>query len=99
MTESLFPGFRSRLLKVDDDIDIHAVIGGNGPALLLLHGHPQTHAIWHKVAPTLAQHFTVIAADLRGYGDSGKPQGEPDHSNYSKRRMAADQVSLMRAHG
>jgi haloacetate dehalogenase len=82
-----------------DGIRIKAIRGGNGPALLLLHGHPQTHAIWHKVAPELAQHFTVIAADLRGYGDSGKPEGAAGHSNYSKRRMAADQIELMRAHG
>ncbi|NYH13076.1 alpha/beta fold hydrolase [Paraburkholderia bryophila] len=82
-----------------DGIRINAIRGGNGPALLLLHGHPQTHAIWHKVAPTLARHFTVIAADLRGYGDSGKPLGADDHSNYSKRRMAADQVALMQAQG
>lgn len=82
-----------------DGIRINAIRGGNGPALLLLHGHPQTHAIWHKVAPTFARHFTVIAADLRGYGDSGKPPGADDHSNYSKRRMAADQVALMTAQG
>ena len=82
-----------------DGVRIHAIKGGRGPALLLLHGHPQTHAIWHKVAPTLAEHFTVIAADLRGYGDSDKPQGADDHANYSKRRMALDQVELMRAHG
>jgi haloacetate dehalogenase len=94
----MFTGFTDASIHVDGT-QIHAIRGGNGPALLLLHGHPQTHAIWHKVAPTLAEHFTIIAADLRGYGDSGKPQGEPDHSNYSKRRMAADQVSLMRAHG
>lgn len=94
----MFTGFTDASAHVDG-IRIHAIRGGNGPALLLLHGHPQTHAIWHKVAPTLAQRFTVIAADLRGYGDSGKPQGAPDHGNYSKRRMAADQVSLMRAQG
>ncbi|RAS39339.1 alpha/beta fold hydrolase [Paraburkholderia bryophila] len=82
-----------------DGIRINAIRGGRGPALLLLHGHPQTHAIWHKVAPALARHFTVIAADLRGYGDSGKPPGAHDHSNYSKRRMAADQVALMHAQG
>jgi len=79
-----------------DGVRIHARRGGTGPALLLLHGHPQTHAIWHKVAPALAEHFTVVAADLRGYGDSGKPAGLADHSNYSKRRMAQDQVDLMR---
>ncbi len=82
-----------------DGVRINAVKGGRGPALLLLHGHPQTHAIWHKIAPELARHFTVVAADLRGYGDSGKPQGADDHSNYSKRRMALDQVELMRRHG
>jgi haloacetate dehalogenase len=84
---------------VVDGIKIHALRGGAGPALLLLHGHPQTHAIWHKVAPALAEHFTVVAADLRGYGDSGKPAGHADHSNYSKRRMAQDQVELMRSLG
>jgi haloacetate dehalogenase len=84
---------------VVDGIRIKAISGGNGPALLLLHGHPQTHAIWHKVAPTLARHFTLVAADLRGYGESDKPDGLPDHSNYSKRQMAQDQVGLMRALG
>ena len=65
----------------------------------VLHGHPQTLAIWHKVAPTLAQHFTVVAADLRGYGDSSKPEGGPDHAAYAKRSMAQDQVSLMQQLG
>lgn len=82
-----------------DGIQIQALRGGHGPALLLLHGHPQTRAIWHRVAPLLAREFTVIAADLRGYGDSGKPAGLPDHANYAKRRMAQDQVDLMRALG
>ena len=82
-----------------DGVRIKAIQGGNGPALLLLHGHPQTHAIWHKVVPELTKHFTVVASDLRGYGDSGKPEGLPDHSNYSKRRMAQDQVDLMRTLG
>ncbi|MEQ5841819.1 alpha/beta hydrolase [Paraburkholderia acidicola] len=94
----MFNDFQPVAVEVDG-ITIRAVRGGHGPALLLLHGHPQTHAIWHKVAPTLAQQFTVVAADLRGYGDSGKPPGLPDHSNYSKRRMAQDQVDLMRALG
>ena len=84
---------------VVDGVRIHAIRSGHGPALLLLHGHPQTLTIWHKVAPTLAERFTVIAADLRGYGDSGKPAGLPDHSNYAKRRMAQDMVELMRAQG
>ncbi|PTB22723.1 alpha/beta hydrolase [Trinickia symbiotica] len=94
----MFEGF-SDASAIVDGITIHAIKGGHGPALLLLHGHPQTHVIWHKVAPALAQHFTVVAADLRGYGDSGKPPGAADHSNYSKRRMAQDQVELMRSLG
>ncbi|MEX3958362.1 alpha/beta fold hydrolase [Trinickia sp. EG282A] len=94
----MFEGFSDASATVDG-ITIHAIKGGHGPALLLLHGHPQTHVIWHKVAPALAQRFTVVAADLRGYGDSGKPSGAADHSNYSKRRMAQDQVELMRSLG
>ncbi|MEO6959047.1 MAG: alpha/beta hydrolase [Burkholderiaceae bacterium] len=94
----MFDGFRN-VAAVIDGVRINAVLGGSGPPLLLLHGHPQTYAIWHKVAPTLAQHFTVVATDLRGYGDSGKPVGLPDHGNYSKRRMAADQAELMQALG
>ena len=70
-------------------------MGGHGPPLLLLHGHPQTHMMWHKIAPRLAQDFTVVAADLRGYGDSSKPPTAPDHAPYSKRAMARDQVAVM----
>ena len=70
--------------------------GGSGPPLLLLHGNPQTHAMWHRVAPALARDFTVIAADLRGYGFSSKPPVSDDHAAYSKRAMAADMVALMR---
>jgi haloacetate dehalogenase len=95
----LFPGFAPRTIEVEAGIHMHAIIGGAGPALLLLHGHPQTHAIWHRVAPVLAQHFTVVAADLRGYGDSSKPPGAADHANYAKRTMALDQVRLMHALG
>lgn len=69
--------------------------GGSGPPLLLLHGYPQTHVMWHRVAPALAERFTVVAADLRGYGASGKPPGGEGHEGYSKRAMAADQVALM----
>jgi haloacetate dehalogenase len=65
----------------------------------LLHGHPQTRAIWHKVAPELMKHHTLVMTDLRGYGDSSKPQGTPDHSNYSKRVMAQDQVEVMKQLG
>ena len=73
--------------------------GGSGPPLLLLHGYPQTHAMWHKVAPALAAHFSVVALDLRGYGDSSKPESAPDHAPYSKRAMAADMVEVMAALG
>lgn len=98
-TTPLFPGFEPRRIAVDDGVRIAAIVGGSGPPLLLLHGHPQTHAIWHRVAPQLARHRTVVAADLRGYGDSDKPLGAPDHANYAKRRMALDQVALMRGLG
>ncbi len=80
-------------------VKINYRIGGKGPALLLLHGHPQTHVIWHKVADTLAKHFTVVAADLRGYGDSDKPPASANHHAYSKRVMAQDQVELMQQLG
>jgi haloacetate dehalogenase len=78
-------------------VRIRFAIAGEGPPLLLLHGHPQTHVTWRKIAPALADRFTVVAADLRGYGDSSKPDGGADHINYSKRAMALDQVELMRA--
>jgi haloacetate dehalogenase len=94
----MFDDFKDVSATVDG-VRIKAIQGGHGPALLPLHGHPQTHAIWHKVVPELTKHFAVVAADLRGYGDSGKPEGLPDHSNYSKRRMAQDQVDLMRTLG
>jgi len=73
--------------------------GGSGPPLLLLHGHPQTHLMWHAIAPRLAQDFTVVAPDLRGYGESSKPATTPDHMPYSKRVMAQDQVTIMRQLG
>ena len=99
MSSDLFPGFERRLITVDEGVQIHAVLGGTGPALLLLHGHPQTHAIWHKVASTLARHFSLVIADLRGYGDSSKPAGDADHANYSKRVMARDMRRVMAALG
>jgi haloacetate dehalogenase len=97
---ALFPGFTPRLVPLEG-IDIHAVIGPrrDGPAVLLLHGYPQTHAIWHRVAPALAARFNVVASDLRGYGDSGKPPTDERHAPYSKRAMARDQVELMRSLG
>jgi haloacetate dehalogenase len=73
--------------------------GGSGPPLLLLHGNPLTHVMWHKIAPRLAQDFTVVASDLRGYGDSSKPDGGSDHAGYSFRAMAQDQVEVMRSLG
>ncbi|MFT5532088.1 MAG: haloacetate dehalogenase [Burkholderiaceae bacterium] len=76
-------------------ITIHCRYGGSGPPLLLLHGFPQTHLIWHKIADRLAEHYTLVMPDLRGYGDSSKPVGEPNHANYSKRVMAKDMVDLM----
>src|SRR5450432_4774575 len=73
--------------------------GGSGPPLLLLHGNPLTHVMWHKIAPRLAEHFTVVASDLRGYGDSSKPPDGENHASYAKRAMALDQVELMRQLG
>jgi haloacetate dehalogenase len=98
-TSQLFPGFEHRSVAVAAGIRIAAAISGAGAPLLLLHGHPQTHAIWHRVAPVLAEHHTVVAADLRGYGDSSKPEGAADHSNYAKRVMAQDQLAVMRSLG
>ncbi len=93
------PGFTASRIETSGGVTINAVKGGSGPPLLLLHGAPLTLYTWRDVAPALAEDFTVIAADLRGYGDSSKPQGLPDHSNYSKRAMAQDQVDVMRHFG
>ena len=94
----LFPDFESHWIEVNG-VKIMTRKGGSGRPLLLLHGHPQTHAIWHRVAQQLAKSFTVVMTDLRGYGDSSKPQGTPDHLNYSKRVMALDQIEVMRHFG
>ena len=97
-----FPGFEQQKISIPSDdgaIEIAYQVGGTGPALLLLHGFPQTKAIWHQVAPALARDFTIVAADLRGYGQSSKPHGKADHSTYSKRSMAADQHALMKSLG
>lgn len=93
------PGFTTERVSTTGGVTIHAVKGGSGPPLLLLHGAPLTHYTWRDVAPSLAEHFTVVATDLRGYGDSSKPAGLPDHSNYSKRALAQDQVDVMRHFG
>ena len=90
----LFPGFTTHDVATSGAA-IRCEKGGDGPPLLLLHGYPQTHVMWHKVAPALAQSYTVVCADLRGYGDSGKPASDENHEPYSKREMAKDAVALM----
>ena len=95
---NLFPAFQHRKIRTSGAI-INLVTGGEGPPVLLLHGYPETHAMWHRVAPDLARDYRVVCADLRGYGDSSKPKGLPDHSNYSKRAMARDMVEVMAALG
>jgi haloacetate dehalogenase len=105
---SMFPGFRQTFVrtrgvmvdgKLADGAVINTLIGGKGPPLLLIHGHPETHICWHKVAGKLAERFTVVLTDLRGYGDSSKPDGGEEQINYAKRAMAADQVQVMQSLG
>ncbi|TXN77321.1 alpha/beta hydrolase [Methylobacterium sp. WL8] len=93
--DPFLPGFELHDIE-SGAVRIRASVGGAGPPVLLLHGHPQTHATWQAVAPTLAERFRVVALDLRGYGDSDKPDGGERHVNYSKRAMAADAVAVMR---
>ena len=90
----MFDGFELEMVETAEAA-IRVRHGGSGPPVLLLHGHPQTHAMWNAVAPLLARDFTVVAADLRGYGGSSKPTTTPDHEPYSKRAMARDQVEVM----
>jgi haloacetate dehalogenase len=87
-------GFSTRRVSTSG-AELHVATGGSGPPLLLLHGYPQTHLMWHLVAPALAERFTVVCPDLRGYGASSKPPGDPEHATYSKRASAQDQVELM----
>ena len=94
----LFPGFEQRQIETSG-ATINLVTGGSGPPLLLLHGYPQTHVMWRKVAPRLAHDFTVVVPDLRGYGDSSKPLAGENFINYSKRALALDQVEVMAALG
>ena len=94
----MFEGFEGRGIETSGTT-IFARIGGSGPPLLLLHGFPQSHVMWHRVAPALAERFTVVCADLRGYGDSAKPPSDPDHVTYSKRTSARDMVEVMAALG
>lgn len=98
MVADMFEGFKSKRIQTGET-EINVKVRGDGPPLLLLHGYPQTHVIWHKIAPRLAEKFTVVVTDLRGYGDSGKPATDAEHSPYSKRAMAADQVEVMSALG
>ena len=94
----MFEGFETKRIATSG-AEINLRVGGHGPPLLLLHGYPQTHAMWHRVAPQLAEQFTVVVPDLRGYGDSSKPPTTADHLPYSKREMAKDQVEVMAALG
>ncbi|MEV4372298.1 alpha/beta hydrolase [Nonomuraea sp. NPDC049637] len=94
----MFDDFAAGMIDVGET-ELFVRYGGTGTPLLLLHGHPRTHATWHRVAPLLAPHHTVICPDLRGYGRSGKPPTTPDHAPYSKRAMARDMVALMRSLG
>ncbi len=94
----LFGGFTLGKRRANG-IDINLRHGGQGSPLLLLHGSPQSHVIWHRIAPQLAEHFTLVMPDLRGYGDSDKPASDADHAPYSKRTMALDAVELMRSFG
>jgi len=94
----LFPGFGERRIDTAG-ASIFLRTGGSGPPLLLLHGYPQTHVCWHKVAPELARHFTLVIPDLRGYGASTGPRGDAEHTAYSKRTMAQDCLAVMRALG
>lgn len=94
----MFDGFSPCDVEVSGTT-IHAVRSGSGAPLLLLHGYPQSHVMWHRIAPMLAERFSVVCADLRGYGDSGKPPSDASHQAYSKRVMAQDQVELMGALG
>jgi haloacetate dehalogenase len=94
----MFAGFELADIDTGEAV-IRVRHGGRGPAVLLLHGIPETHVMWHKLAPRLAEEFTVVAADLRGYGESSKPPAGADHAAYSKRAMARDQIAVMRALG
>jgi haloacetate dehalogenase len=98
MNNSMFDGFTYKQIKTQETT-INLVQGGSGDPILLLHGYPQTHVCWHRVAPVLAERFTVVCADLRGFGDSVKPPSDPEHLAYSKRVMAQDQVEVMQSLG
>ena len=94
----MFEGFETRRIDVGET-ELHLRLGGDGPPVVLLHGYPQTHVMWHRVAPALAGRFRVVCPDLRGYGDSGCPPSDAGHQTYAKRAMAKDVVRLMEALG
>lgn len=95
----MFPAsFKQQVVSVNG-VELNVVTGGSGPPLFLLHGFPQTNVIWHRVAPELAQHFSLVMPDLRGYGDSSAPAGDPEHKLYSKREMAKDIIALADHYG
>jgi haloacetate dehalogenase len=98
LTQKLFPGFRSQYVQTTG-ASIRVLTNGDGQPLLLLHGHPETHVCWHKIAGRLAREYSVVIPDLRGYGDSSKPDGGERHVNYSFRAMAQDQIETMRHFG
>jgi haloacetate dehalogenase len=97
-SEALFPGFQAESVETGGTT-IHVLRKGTGRPLLLLHGYPETHLTWHKITPQLAEYFSVVVPDLRGYGQSGRPEGGERHENYSFRTMAQDQVDVMRHYG
>ena len=94
----LFPGFATEIVS-HEGLRFHTRVGGSGPPLLCLHGYPETHACWHRIAPKLAETNTVVAMDLRGYGQSSAPPGDASHLQYSKRTMARDAIAVMKALG
>lgn len=98
MLAPMLNGFTSHTVR-RDGVALHTRIGGDGPPMLLLHGHPQSMAMWHRVAPVLAKHFTLVLLDLRGYGDSARPMPSPGHIAHSKREMALDAMAVMAHHG
>ncbi len=98
MTGTLFAGFALHHIETPEAV-VRVRVGGSGPPVLLLHGHPETHMMWHAVAPQLAERHTVVCADLRGYGESSKPPTDDRHEPYSKRAMARDMVCVMQILG
>lgn len=100
LLEKYYPGYKKEFISVEEDIKIHTVSGGSGKeAILFLHGHPENYLIWRFLTPQLEKKYNIVLTDLRGYGESSKPKGTADHSNYSKRVMARDQVAVMTALG